>query len=187
MIYKFRVISDENETFLRIIEISKNDTFLKLHDAIIAACDYDPAQMTSFFVSNKDWEKLQEITLFDMKDESTKTIPMHKAVLKDYVSKVDDTLIYIFDFFADRALFLTLVEIKKEDPKMHYPVCSYETGNPPIQMLQDENEFTQMFNDLEDGEDFEDFDDLDDDIKGEFDEYNEFDDFGGVNDYDSEY
>lgn len=187
MIYKFRVISDENETFLRVIEISKQDNFLSLHDCIQASCNYDSTQMTSFFVSNKDWEKLQELTLFDMKDDTTKTIPMQKAKLQDYVSKVDDTLIYVFDFFADRALFLTLVEIKKEDKKVHYPVCSYETGNPPIQLLQEEDEFTQMFNDLEDGSELEDFDDLDEDIKGEFDDYNEFDEFGGSAEYDNEY
>lgn len=184
MIYKFRIISDENETFLRIVEISKNDTFLKLHDVIQATCNYDAAQLASFFVSNKDWEKLQEFTLFDMKDDTIKTVPMQKAVLKDYVTKVDDTLIYVFDFFADRALFLTLVEIKGEDKDVHYPLCSYETGNPPIQILQEENEFMQMFNDLEDGEDF---DDLDDDIKDEFDDFNEFDDFGGKSEYESEY
>ena len=34
MIFKFRIISDENETFLRTVEISETDNFLNLHNII---------------------------------------------------------------------------------------------------------------------------------------------------------
>ena len=179
MILKFRIISDENETFLRTIEISENDTFLNLHNAIQKACNYDNTQMASFFVSNNDWEKLQEITLFDMMDDSTRTIPMNKAKIKDHLSAVEDKLIYIFDFFGDRALFFTVMEIKKEDSATTYPMCTHSTGNPPIQILQDEDEFTEMFNDLETNELDEDelSDELGEGFGEEFDESNEFDEF----------
>lgn len=178
MIFKFRIISDENETFLRTIEISEKDSFLNLHQAILAACKYDGSQMTSFFVSNNDWEKLQEITLMDMMDDSTHTVPMNKAKIGDYVHAIDDKLIYVFDFFGDRALFCTLMEIKKEDTKQTYPYCSHSTGNPPIQILQEEDEFSEMFNNLESGEiDDEAYEEFHDGFENEFDDSNEFDEF----------
>ncbi|MDR0940754.1 MAG: plasmid pRiA4b ORF-3 family protein, partial [Bacteroidales bacterium] len=114
MMYKLRIISDENELFVRTIEISETDTFLSLHNAIQQACDYDESQMASFFISNDDWDKLQEITLMDMCDEETKTLAMDSTILNEHIKQVDDKLIYVFDFFADRAMVITLTDIVKE-------------------------------------------------------------------------
>ncbi|MDR2963958.1 MAG: plasmid pRiA4b ORF-3 family protein [Bacteroidales bacterium] len=189
MIYKLRVISDENELFSRTIEISETDTFLSLHLAIQDACDYDSMQMASFFVSNEDWDKEQEITLMDMNDEETKTLAMDKAILNEYISKVDDKLIYQFDFLGDRAMFVTLTGVVAEKSGVKYPVCTHSIGNPPLQTLHDEDEFAEIFNDLEDGEDFDDFDDeFGEEFGSEFGD-DEFGDFGGSGDYsyDSDY
>ncbi|MCL2328041.1 MAG: plasmid pRiA4b ORF-3 family protein [Bacteroidetes bacterium] len=188
MIYKLRIISDENELFARTIEISENDTFLSLHKAIQDACDYNNAQIASFFVSDDDWDKLQQITPMDMCDEDTKTLPMEKEVLNQHITKVDDKLIYQFDFLGDRALFITLTDIVKPKAKVEYPICSHEIGNAPLQTLHDDDEFAEMFNDLEEGEDFDEFDDLDDEFDEEFDDEG-YDDFGGGGsyNYDSDY
>lgn len=186
MIYKLRIISDENELFVRTIEISENDTFLSLHNAIQQSCDYDNSQMASFFVSNNDWDKLQEITLMDMNDEETKTLAMENTVVKDQISQVDDKLIYVFDFFADRAMAITLTDVLDEKSGVNYPICSHSIGNAPLQLMHDEDEFTEMFNDLEEGADFDDFDDLGDEFGSEFGEEG-FEDFGGGYNYDSDY
>ena len=188
MIYKLRIISDENELFARTIEISENDTFLSLHKAIQDACDYNNAQIASFFVSDDDWDKLQQITPMDMCDEDTKTLPMEKEVLNQHITKVDDKLIYQFDFLGDRALFITLTDIVKPKAKVEYPICSHEIGNAPLQTLHDDDEFAEMFNDLEEGADFDEFDDLGDEFDEEFDDEG-FDDFGGGGsyNYDSDY
>ena len=176
MIFKFRIISDENETFLRTVEISETDNFLNLHNIIFKACGYDGLQMTSFFVSNDDWDKLQEITLEDMKDDSTKTVPMANAIISSYVNKIEDKLIYLFDFFGDRALFCTLMEIKAEEKDTQYPICSHTTGNAPVQMLVEEDEFAELFNDMEydEEDDFGDDDEFNEEFGEEFgeDEFN---------------
>lgn len=179
MIYKLRIISDENELFTRTIEISENDTFLSLHKAIQDACDYDSAHMASFFVSDDDWDKLQQITLMDMHDEDLKTLAMDTEPLNQHITQAGDKLIYVFDFFGDRALFITLTDIAKEKAKVEYPICSHEIGNAPVQIMHDEDEFAEMFNDLEDGEDFDEFDEFDDDELGEEFSEESFDDFGG--------
>ncbi|MBO4778186.1 MAG: hypothetical protein J5588_06790 [Bacteroidales bacterium] len=191
MIYKFRIISDENELFSRSIEISEDDTFLKFHKAILKACDYKDSEMASFFVSNDDWDKEQEITLFDMGEEDTGTIPMQKAKLKDFVSNKGDKLIYQFDFFGDRALFCTLVDILKKDPKKKYPVCVHSTGNPPLQKENDTAEdFNDLFNETGIDEDDDLFSNNDDEFgNDEFggNDFGGYDDFGGGyggNDYD---
>ncbi len=194
MIYKFRIISDENELFSRTIEISADDTFLKLHKTILKACDFQDSEMTSFFISNDDWDKEQEITLFDMGEEDTGTIPMQKAKLKDFITEKEAKIIYQFDFFGDRALFCTLTDIVEKDAKKKYPICSHSTGNAPLQKMGDETEdFNEMFNEtgLDDEDDL--FSNEEKDELGFNDEFggDEFgggyDDFGGGyggNDYD---
>ncbi|MBR4690484.1 MAG: hypothetical protein IKO90_08475 [Bacteroidales bacterium] len=188
MIYKFRIISDENELFSRTIEISEDDTFLSFHKAILKACDFKDSEMTSFFVSNDEWDKEQEITLFDMGAEDTGTIPMQKTKLNEFISNKEDKLIYQFDFFGDRALFCTLVDIHPKEAKKKYPACTHSTGNPPLQKMDDNDEdLAEMFG--ETGIDDDDlFSNEDRDELGFGDEFGGgYDDFGGGgygNDYD---
>lgn len=182
MIYKFRIVSDENELFYRTIEIEDDDTFLSFHNAIMKACDFKKSEMTSFFISNDSWEKEQEITLMDMGDESLKTLEMSSSHLKDFLMEKGDRVIYQFDFFGDRVLFCTLTDIKKAAAGKNYPLCSASAGNPPLQQLDDlDSDIEDMF-----GETDIDEDDLLGD-SGEFGDEFGGEDFGGGdfgNDYD---
>ncbi|MCK9562338.1 MAG: plasmid pRiA4b ORF-3 family protein [Bacteroidales bacterium] len=160
MIFKLRIISDEVETFLRIIEIQENDTFLVLHTAIQEACGFDNSEITSFFVSNNEWEKLYEITLMDMKDDENPTLLMATTPLHEHITQVDDTLIYTFDQFSDRSLFITVTAIKEEEQGNAYPRCTHKTGTPPL--MQHDN-IDALFDSLQyddnDAFDSQDFDD----------------------------
>lgn len=62
MIYRFTLISDEVDDFIREIKIDSEATFFDLHEAILKAAGYKDDQMTSFFICDDDWEKDQEIT-----------------------------------------------------------------------------------------------------------------------------
>ena len=181
MIYKFRIISDEDQLFNRVIEIAENDTFLSFHKAIIKACDYKESEMASFFVSNDDWNKGQEFTLFDMGDDAANTIPMQSAKLSDYVDEIEDKLIYQFDFFGDRNFYCTLVDIFKADTKKKFPICSQSIGNPPVQKMDESSEeFNDLFNETGLNDDdllFNNFDG-DDELGGDDFGSNE-DEFGG--------
>ena len=70
MIYRFTLISDEVDDFIREIKIDSEATFFDLHEAILKAAGYKDDQMTSFFICDDDWEKDQEITLEDVKQEN---------------------------------------------------------------------------------------------------------------------
>ena len=50
MVYKFRIISDEVDDFLREIKIDSEATFYDLHEAILKCTGYKDDQMTSFFI-----------------------------------------------------------------------------------------------------------------------------------------
>ena len=63
MIFRFTLISDEAEDFMREIQINADATFLDFHKTILEACKYADDQMTSFTICENGWEKCQEITL----------------------------------------------------------------------------------------------------------------------------
>ena len=62
MIYRFTLISDEVDDFVREIQIDPEATFYDFHEAIVKSVGYTNDQMTSFFICDDDWEKEKEIT-----------------------------------------------------------------------------------------------------------------------------
>ena len=55
MIYRFTLISNEVDDFVREIKIDAEASFYDLHKAILAACNYADDQPTSFFTCNKHY------------------------------------------------------------------------------------------------------------------------------------
>ena len=79
MIYRFTIISDEVDNFIREIQIDPEATFYDLHEAILKSTGYTNDQMTSFFLCDDDWEKEKEVTLEEMDDNPE----MDSWVMKD--------------------------------------------------------------------------------------------------------
>lgn len=152
MIYKFRILSDEIEEFIRVFEVPDNITFFKFHLALQKELEYDNSQIACFYQSNGNWEKVQEFSLFDLtEDNSRHILSMETSVLKDFVSEKKDRLMYVFDIFSERILFMELVDIIEENGiEDNNPVCTYSAGNPPQQIVFDKignGEFDTEFND----------------------------------------
>jgi hypothetical protein len=148
MVLKFRLISDEQDEFIRDFEILAEQTFFHLHMAIQDNLHFDKSQIASFFICNKDWEKEQEITLFELsEEESARVITMDNAVVGELMKEIHDKLIYVFDVFNERMFFIELVSKSEKDPGKQYPLCSFEEGHAPQQLLMDQLFGTQDLSD----------------------------------------
>ena len=171
IVYTFRMISNEEEEFRRDYKVLADQTFFDLHVSIQENLGYDKSQMASFVVTNDGWEKGEEITLFDMKEEpSEDTLIMDKVKIMEICTDLKQRLLYNFDFFSDRCFFLELVEISDPDPDIGYPCCTKANGKIPIQIIIDDNNI-DTFN----MEEFDIHGTLDDDITFEsIDDYEEF-------------
>lgn len=138
MVYRFRMISNEVKNFVRDIEICSTQNFFDLHKTIQDNLNYDCTLIASFFTTNENWEKEQEFTLFEMTDdERFSTIPMDKAELKEFIKNPKQRILYIFDFFNERAFFLELMSSADKLPCTGYPRITYSKGIPPKQILID--------------------------------------------------
>jgi len=164
MIFKFRIISDEEKEFVRDIEISGSSTFLDFHEAIQKELDYDPTQLASFFLTDEGWEKELEITLIDMMSDSYQPpIIMKDARIGEYINAPKERMLYIFDFFSERAFFIECMETFTEKSGTAYPAVTYRKGVPPQQIMismdedpgeEEEAYLNDLFNDEEIDEDF---------------------------------
>ncbi len=136
LIYTFRILSNEEDSFVLELKIRSEQTFLHLHEAIQKALKYDKSQMASFYLTNQNWEKEKEITLLEMSDK-TKTGPltMTKSSLKDHLKQVKDRLLYVYDFFYERALNIELIQIDKGPCDTNFPICIRLEGKIPQQIL----------------------------------------------------
>lgn len=139
MLYKFRILSDEVKEFIRDVEILSGQTFYEFHQILTCNFHYDNSQLASFFVSNENWEKLDEITLFDMSEGDGKANihVMDQTKLNEFIAEPGQRLLYVFDFFNERLLFIELIAVTDKVKRVVYPKITLSNGNPPLQLLPD--------------------------------------------------
>jgi len=132
MVYKFVVLSDEDESFVREFEFLDSHTLMDFHNQIQDELEFDKSQMASFYLATDNWEKEEEFTLFDM---GTGSSTMEDAILEDVIFRKNQKLLYVFDFFNERALFIEYTGETKEVNGREYPVCTNSKGIPPKQVV----------------------------------------------------
>jgi hypothetical protein len=169
MICIFEISSSEAPDFKRLIHISPEQTFEDLHLIIQNTCSFDLSQLASFFITDDLWRKNVEITSLDSGKSAPKLISMRTTKLNKYLSEPGQKLIYVFDYFNERFLFIELKEkLMKTDLKE--PFVAYEKGDAPNQFLINEYDNTDV-DVLEADNSYKSFGDLEDyyEIFGEMD------------------
>ncbi len=166
MIFEFRIkCKDDKNNFALTILVDENQTFLDFHNTIHMYSSFDTIQMTSFFISDDDWNRGTEITLMEVDDK----IPsMEETKINELVNNKGGKLLYLFDFFSDRFFKIELVNIIDKNNKKRLPLCTKVVGEAPQQIIID-TELDELLNDEDNSSEnydnenisFENIDDLD--------------------------
>ena len=183
-IYKFRVTIEDNsdKVIFRDIEIKSTQTFKDFHQIILKAFNFDNSQMASFYVSDEDWNKAQEIALFDMQlteEEGLKVLIMSETEINTQINCIGQHLVYTYDFLNMWNFFIELLEISVKEKKGDFPKLVHSEGKAPKQnsknnVLSDEDIMNEILLIEELDDDFEDEELYKDDI---FDGFDDFDDY----------
>ena len=135
MIYRFTIISDEVDDFVREIQIDPEATFFDLHEAILKAANYTNDQMTSFFICDDDWEKEKEITLEEMDNNpEMDSWIMKETRLNELIEDEKQKLLYVFDYMTERCFFIELSEIIT-GKEIKGAKCTKKSGEAPKQTV----------------------------------------------------
>lgn len=160
MIYRFRVILDDQEDVFRDIEIKADATAEDFNNAIIQAFGFDGGEMASFYISDEEWNQGEEIALFDMSEGVDSVRMMEETFLEDIITEHERRLIYVYDFFSMWTFLIELAEIAEPQDGVSYPNLMFAHGvlpdSPPEKVFEAESE------DNKGEHDFEGFDELDD-------------------------
>lgn len=166
MVFRFRMLSDENDNFVRDYEVTYDTSLLEFHNFILRSLEYEEC-LASFFTADERWEKLREFTLMEMGNEGEEVPPlMEQVTLGQIIHNKRDRLIYLFDMFGDRAYYLELTGTYEADPDAMYPREIYARAEVPDQydpsrtLLEDEDSiFDEVMGDFSDYEGDENYDD----------------------------
>lgn len=133
-IYRFRVAFEDYDA-VREIDIKSNQTFEDFHYAIHKAINFDANHSSSFYVSNDQWIKGEELAFMPNERKAERGVKLMKDFkLSKFIDDPHQKFYFISNF--DRP-FDFHVELSKIilDPEagVEYPVCSKSTGEAPKQ------------------------------------------------------
>lgn len=170
--YKFRVVIDVDETVFRDVIIRENQSYEELHEAIYKAFNFQGGVMASFYVSNEEWDKGEEIALMNMSDEAGRGPKMMESTLiSEIVSVVNQKLIYVYDFMRMWCFYVELIEIEDANAVQNYPFMRMSFGDAPLEDSKDIDLGEMPVSNFGDEED----EDLEDEIGGMFNDYGDED------------
>lgn len=135
-LYRFRVSFEDHDDVSRDIDIQSDQTFLEFHHAIQKAIGFDASKSASFFMSNDNWKKGQEIRHYDGSDSKGDFKNMESSRLCDFVADPHQKIYYIFDPASQWSFYIELIRILPAGEKgKDYPLCVKSTGEAPRQYL----------------------------------------------------
>lgn len=167
-IFRFRVLLDNADNIFRDIEVSSEAPVSDLHEAIIEAFGFSGKEVASFFRSNEDWDKGEEIALMDFSEPGMDTVRvMAETKVIEVAGEVGDRLLYLYDFMRMWIWYVELIEIGRPVEGVSYPRTVLSVGDAPhesdkgmVDSFESEGG-EDPFGDFEDGFDESDFDNYD--------------------------
>ncbi len=176
---KFRVLFDSlpNQEIFRDIVIDESANFESFYQSILEAFSFSNDQMASFFVSDHEWNKGEEIALMDLSDDGDEAVQMMSStVLRHLISSPRQRFILVYDFMNMWIFLVELQDIVSEAPAA--PKVLMSVGEIQKELIEQGNEsmndITFESEKLKGMDDF-DFPDFDDDFSEDFDNIDDYD------------
>ena len=111
MKYIIQIHLEHKNDVIRDIEIPSEKSLKDLHYTIIDCLNLEKNEMASFYMTNEDFELLQEIPLFKIDDKDYSMLDMSEITIASVFPNIDSQLIYVYDFLK---MWRFLVSYSKE-------------------------------------------------------------------------
>ena len=99
---------------IRDIEINSASNLEELHKAIVSAFLLDKNELASFYITNDEFELLQEIPLLSIEDKENSMLAMSDVIISSIIKEVGTQLLYVYDFMKMWRFLITLTEITED-------------------------------------------------------------------------
>jgi hypothetical protein len=133
-VYRFKVSFEDYDDVIREVDIKSTHTFEDLHKAIHFSTGYKPDYPSSFYISNDQWIKGQEITYMPNQRRIDRGVPlMEKSKLSSFIDDPHQKFYYTFNFDRPFDFHVELIKILNETPGVAYPFVAKSAGEAPKQ------------------------------------------------------
>jgi hypothetical protein len=135
-VLKFRVFFEEDDTIYRDIAIKHNQSFFELHQALLAAYEFDSIHQASFYRSNDSWQRGRAISLekYDNVEYKVDPLDMFETNIGTEIRDTEQKFIYVYDFQKNWSFQIQLIGVSKEEnAKLIYPNITRKEGIGPSQ------------------------------------------------------
>lgn len=134
-LYRFKVTFEDYDDVTREIDVKSNQTFEDLHRAIHQSTGYNCEFPSSFYISNDQWIKGEEITyLPNQRRIDRGVVLMDKVKLSNRIDDPHQKFYYTFNFDRPFDFHVELLKIiLEETPGTAYPAIIKSTGEAPKQ------------------------------------------------------
>ena len=131
---KFRIILNVEEDVLRDIIVDASTSLLEFSKIISDQFGFDSTEISTFHISNENWEQLEEIKIFKIDDQDE---IMDKAPISNYFVLNGDKMIFVYDFLNYWTFFIELYEIDELiNSKLKFE-CINSVGDVPKEAPSD--------------------------------------------------
>ena len=145
------MVLDVVEDVFRDIEIDAQAPLLHLHAATLDAFGWEGGEMASFYRSNEQWDRGEEIPLMAMPDafeveddemdfeeldlsapkEKSASASMESARVGSLFKEVNDRAVYVYDFLRMWCFYVELIAVLEPEVGATYPRLTEEFGEAP--------------------------------------------------------
>jgi hypothetical protein len=134
-LYRFRVTFEDYDDVMREIDVRSNQTFEDLHRAIHQSTGYNCEFPSSFYISNDQWIKGEEITYLPNQRRIDRGVElMEKVKLSSRIDDPHQKFYYTFNFDRPFDFHVELLKIiLDETPGTQYPAVIKSVGEAPKQ------------------------------------------------------
>jgi hypothetical protein len=133
-LYRFRVTFEDYDDVSREVDIKSTHTFADLHQAIHQAIGYNPDYSSSFYISNDQWTKGEEIAYKPSERKINRGVAlMENSKLTAFIDDPHQKFYYTSNFDRPFDFHVELVKILDETPGVTYPATVKSVGEAPKQ------------------------------------------------------
>jgi len=133
-VYRFKVSFEDYDDVTREVDIKSTHTFEDLHRAIHLSTGYKPEYSSSFYISNDQWIKGQEIAYMPTQRKIDRGVAlMEKSKLSSFIDDPHQKFYYTFNFDRPFDFHIELIKILDETPGITYPHVAKSNGEAPKQ------------------------------------------------------
>lgn len=167
-----RIVADTQLDIFADLRIHKENNFMIIHDFLVENFHLDKLEMSSFFYSNDDWDKGEEITLMNMNIGDDETVKFMESITVNEVFQENKLkFLYVNDFLNMNIFYVEILNESdldnEENLKLLHKFGKYEAKKSGENLVtEDENKLSEIEDILNDSEedDFSGFEELDQDL-----------------------